>query len=230
MSPDDVAASRWDLPPAQSADEDGLVAVGADLEPATVLDAYRRGLFPMPLSGFGRRELLGWWSPDPRGVLPLHGLHQSRSLRRSRRRFEVRLDTAFEQVISACADPGRDGAWISPAIHAAYLRLHRLGWAHSVEAWTPGGDLAGGLYGVAIGGLFAGESMFHRETDASKVALVGLAELLVAGGATLLDVQWATPHLRSLGAVDVPRGRYLELLDEALGQQLPAAFVRPCNG
>lgn len=230
MPPDDLPASRWALPPAGSADEDGLVGVGADLEPATLVDAYRRGLFPMPVAGLGRRELLGWWSPDPRAVLPLDGLRVSRSLRRSRRRFEVRLDTAFAEVIAACADPARDGSWISPSIRAAYLRLHRLGWAHSVEAWTPGGDLAGGLYGVAIGGLFAGESMFHRESDASKVALVGLVELLVTGGATLLDVQWSTPHLRSLGAVDLPRQRYLELLADAIRQPLPAVFAGRSTG
>ena len=220
----DVPASRWDLPPAETADDDGLVAVGADLEPATLLDAYCRGLFPMPVAGLLRRGLLGWWSPDPRGVLPLDGLVVSRSLRRSCRRYEVRVDTAFDEVVAACADPARDGTWITPAVIAAYVRLHRLGWAHSVEAWTPDGELAGGLYGVAIGGLFAGESMFHRAPDASKVALVGLVEVLVEGGATLLDVQWTTPHLRSLGAVDVPRRRYLELLAEAVRRPLPAGL------
>ena len=217
----DVPASRWDLPPAETADDDGLVGVGADLEPATLLDAYCRGLFPMPVAGLVQRGLLGWWSPDPRGVLPLDGLVVSRSLRRSCRGFEVRVDTAFEEVVAACADPARDGTWITPAVLTAYVRLHRLGWAHSVEAWTPAGELAGGLYGVAIGGFFAGESMFHRATDASKVALVGLVEVLVEGGATLLDVQWTTPHLRSLGARDIPRRRYLALLAQAVRQPLP---------
>ncbi len=213
---------QWDFPSAAAADEDGVVGVGADLEPATLLAAYRSGLFPMPI-GQGRRELLAWWSPDPRGVIPLDGLRVSRSLRRSCRRFEVRVDTAFEAVIDACADPGRDGSWISPAIRGAYLRLHRLGWAHSVEAWGPEG-LAGGLYGVAVGGLFAGESMFHRADDASKVALVGLVERLRHGGGALLDVQWTTPHLASLGAVDVPRARYLELLAEAVRRPEPEPF------
>ena len=213
---------QWDFPPADAADEDGLVGVGADLEPATLLHAYRSGLFPMPI-GKGRRELLAWWSPDPRGIIPLDGLRVSRSLRRACGRFEVRTDTAFEAVIDACADPGRDGTWISPAIRRAYLRLHRLGWAHSVEAWGPDG-LAGGLYGVAVGGLFAGESMFHRATDASKVALVGLVEQLRSGGGTLLDVQWTTPHLASLGAVDVPRRRYLELLADAVRRPEPEPF------
>ncbi|MGH9078439.1 MAG: leucyl/phenylalanyl-tRNA--protein transferase, partial [Acidimicrobiales bacterium] len=142
------------------------------------------------------------------------------------RRFEIRVDTAFEEVIAACADRRRPGAWISADVRNAYRRLHRLGWAHSVEAWSAGG-LAGGLYGVGVGGLFAGESMFHRRTDASKVALVALVELLRGGGATLLDVQWATDHLRSLGAVAVSRYRYHELLAEALSRPAPALHPGP---
>jgi leucyl/phenylalanyl-tRNA--protein transferase len=180
-----------------------LLGVGADLEPGTVLAAYRAGLFPMPLS---RRGAVGWWSPDPRGVLPLPDLRVSRSLRAACRRFEIRVDTAYDEVVRGCADPKRPGGWIRKDVVAAYRRLHDLGWVHSVEAWSVGPDgrdrLAGGLYGVAVGGLFAGESMFHRERDASKVALVGLVELLRAeGGDRLLDVQWATDHLLSLGAV-----------------------------
>lgn len=227
---------RWAFPPADSADEDGLVGVGADLEPGTILAAYRRGLFPMPLGGRGP---LGWWSPDPRGVIPLDGLRVSRSLRRSLRRFEIRVDTAFDEVIDACADPRRPHGWITPEVRAAYRRLHRLGWAHSVEAWTVPGEgdgrdrgdaeavLAGGLYGVAIGGLFAGESMFHRRTDASKVALVGLVELLREGGVEgrVLDVQWCTPHLASLGAVEVPRTTYLEMVARAVELDPPPAFA-----
>ncbi len=215
----------WDFPAPDTADEDGLVGVGADLEPDTLLSAYRAGLFPMPLSIRRNHDLLGWWSPEPRAVLPLDSLRVSRSLRRSCRRFEIRLDTAFAQVIDACADSARDGSWISPAIRQAYLRLHHLGWAHSVEAWDPEAGLVGGLYGVAIAGLFAGESMFHLATDASKVALVDLVGRLRAGGACLLDVQWTTPHLASLGAVDVSRTRYLELLAEALRQPLPELFA-----
>jgi leucyl/phenylalanyl-tRNA--protein transferase len=167
---------------------------------------------------------MAWWSPDPRAVIPLDGLAVSRSLRRSRRRFEIRIDTAFDEVVDACADASRRGRWITPAVRAAYVRLHGLGWAHSVEAWVDD-LLAGGLYGVAIGGLFAGESMFHRRTDASKVALVRLVEQLREGGATLLDVQWRTPHLTSLGAVEVPRHRYLMLLDDALRRPLPPVFA-----
>jgi leucyl/phenylalanyl-tRNA---protein transferase len=218
---------RWAFPGVDGADEDGLVGVGADLEPGTILAAYRRGLFPMPLGQGGQ---LGWWSPDPRAVIPLRGLRVSRSLRRSLRRYEIRVDTAFDDVVEACADPARPHGWISPEVCAAYRRLHDLGWAHSIESWAVASDagdvLAGGLYGLAIGGLFAGESMFHRRTDASKVALVALAELMRRSGdpRPLLDVQWLTPHLASLGAIEVPRVRYLALLARALTAPLPAAF------
>ena len=206
-------------------DEHGLVALGGDLEPGTLLGAYRSGLFPMPVDGRGGGPM-GWWSPDPRGVIPLDGLRVSRSLRAARPRFEVRVDTAFDDVVAACADPRRPGAWITAEVRAAYVRLHELGWAHSVEAWDDAG-LAGGLYGVAVDGLFAGESMFHHRRDASKVALLALVELLREDGdeRRLLDVQWATDHLRSLGAVEVPRSRYLELLAEARQAPLPPRWA-----
>jgi len=207
------------------ADPDGLVGVGADLEPATVLAAYRRGMFPMPLGAHGP---IGWWSPDPRAVVPLDGLRVSRSLRRSLQRFEIRVDTAFAEVVDACADPARPHGWISPDIRAAYCGLHELGWAHSVEAWsTDDGELAGGLYGLAVGGLFAGESMFHRRTDASKAALVGLVALLRDDGrpGRLLDVQWQTPHLASLGAVEVPRAEYVARVAVAVDLPPPPAFA-----
>ena len=196
-----------------------IVGVGADLEPGTLLQAYRTGVFPMP----ARRGLMAWWSPDPRGIIPLDGLRVSRSLRKSCARFEIRIDSDFETVISTCGDKRRPGAWIDRDIKKAYVRLHEWGWAHSVEAWDDQG-LAGGLYGVAIGGLFAGESMFHRRTDASKVALVGLVELLREAGAALLDVQWATDHLRSLGAIEIPRTEYLTRLAAALDRPQPPAF------
>ena len=176
----------------------------------------------------GAAEVVAWWSPDPRGVLPLDGLIVSRSLRRSCARYRVTVDEAFEAVIDACADPARAGRWINGDIRAAYVQLHRLGWAHSVEAWTDDGVLAGGLYGVSIGGLFAGESMFHAERDASKVALVHLVDLLRGNADALLDVQWVTPHLATLGAVDIPRSEYLHRLQRALQLPLPPAFeVRP---
>ena len=148
------------------------------------------------------------------------------SLRKACAHFDVRVDTAFEAVVDACADPSRDGAWITAEIRNAYVMLHRLGWAHSVEAWSLDDDqLAGGLYGVAIGGLFAGESMFHRRTDASKVALVGLVDILGSGGVPrLLDVQWRTEHLASLGVVDISRADYLERLAAALRLPLPEPF------
>lgn len=196
------------------------MGIGADLEPGTLLSAYRTGVFPMPVE----RGVMAWWSPDPRGVLPLDGLKVSRSLRKSCARYEVRIDTAFEEVVGECASKARKGAWIDDDIKAAYLRLHRWGWAHSVEAWDDYGRLAGGLYGVAIGGFFAGESMFHRQTDASKVALVGLVEMLRSAGASLLDVQWATPHLQSLGAIEVTRGEYLSRLAGAVLLPQPAVF------
>ena len=218
----DPGPCRWDLPHPSVADRHGVVGFGADLAPSTLLAAYRSGLFPMPTRPGGP---IAWWSPDPRGIIPLDGLVVSRSLRRSCRRFEIRVDTAFDRVVQACADPHRDHGWITPEFAGAYGELHRSGWAHSVEAWTPEGELAGGLYGVGIGGFFAGESMFHRRTDASKVALVALVALLVAGGATLLDVQWSTPHLASLGVVEVPRTAYLARLASAV-----AAPVDPWAG
>jgi leucyl/phenylalanyl-tRNA--protein transferase len=215
--------TRWALPSPDAAGEDEVAGVGADLEPGTLLAAYRQGLFPMRL---GRRGPIGWWSPDPRGIIPRDGLRVSRSLRRSVRRFEIRVDTAFDEVVDACALPRPTGGhWIHPAIADAYRELHRLGWAHSVEAWDRStGELGGGLYGVAIGGLFAGESMFHRATDASKVALVGLVARLQPRG--LLDVQWATPHLASLGAVAVPVEEYQRRLRAAITLPLPPAFDR----
>ena len=202
---------RWTFPRPSVADPDGLVAVGADLEPGTLLAAYRQGIFPMPV---GRH--LAWWSPDPRGVLPR--VHVGRTLARTRRRFEIRVDSAFTAVIDTCADRRRPHGWITPAVRRAYTRLHDLGWAHSVEAWRDG-ILAGGVYGVQVGGLFAAESMFHRETDAGKTALAALRERL--GPDALLDVQWLTPHLASLGAVEIPREEYLGHLAAALDSPPP---------
>jgi len=205
--------TSWLLPAADSADETEIAGVGADLEPGTLLAAYRGGLFPMRV---GRGGPVAWWSPDPRGIVPLDGFHESRSLRRSRRRFTDSVDIAFDDVMRACAEPHRPHGWIDDDFVEAYTTLHRLGWTHSVESWNADGALVGGVYGVAIGGLFAAESMFHRVTDAGKAALVALVELLRDGGASLLDVQWTTPHLTSLGAIDVPRAKYLELLADAV--------------
>lgn len=216
VEPVEPPATPWQFPCNAAAHKalagDGeVVGAGADLEPGTLLAAYRCGLFPMPLG-----SSLLWWSPDPRAVIPLDGLVVTRSLRRSCRRFELRFGTAFDEVVARCADPHRPGGWITRRMRRAYGRLNELGWAQSVEAWGPDGELAGGLYGVSIGGFFAGESMFHRQRDASKVALVGLVEALLGGGGRLLDVQWLTPHLASLGAVEVSREAYHELLREAV--------------
>lgn len=213
-----------------------LIGVGADLEPGTLLAGYRSAVFPMGLGRHGRGPL-GWWSPDPRGVLPLDRLRVSRSLRKSLGRFEITVNTAFDDVLAGCADSRRPGRWITPRIAEAYRRLHDLGWAHSVECWR-GDRLAGGLYGVAVGGLFAGESMFHAETDASKAALVRLVQLLteagdLAGDASgdrpvrLLDVQWRTDHLAGLGVVEVSRQEYRRQLGEALRLPLPPVFCAP---
>ncbi len=215
--------SQWEFPPAESADEHGLVAVGADLAPGTLLAAYQAGLFPMPL---GRTDKLGWWSPDPRGVIPLDELRITRSLRRSLRRYRITADLAFADVVDACRTIERPHGWISPDIRDAYVRLHKLGWAHSVETWLDD-ELVGGLYGVAVGAFFAGESMFHTETDASKVALVALVDSLKVTGGALLDVQWSTPHLAGLGAVEIERAAYLELLAEAITRPLPEIWLRP---
>jgi len=196
--------------------QDDVVAVGGDLEPGTILQAYRRGMFPMHLPD----GHLGWWSPIDRAVIPLHGLRVTRSLRQSTRRYLVSVDEDFDAVIRCCADVDRPNGWITDEIVDAYTELHRLGWAHSIEVWDRDRELVGGLYGVSIGGLFAGESMFHSTRDASKVALVHLVVVMNQGG-KLLDVQWQTPHLESLGAVVIGRDEYLRRLPEALAARGP---------
>lgn len=204
----------WDLPDPRSAPAgEDLIAIGADLAPGTVLHAYGRGLFPMDVEPGGP---LGWWSPDPRGILPLDGLRVSRSLRKSCARYTVTADQAFGDVIAACGDGSREQGWITPAFLAAYTELHVLGFAHSVEVWSASGALVGGLYGVQIGGFFAGESMFHCERDASKVALVELVRRMCDVPGRLLDVQWVTDHLRSLGATEIAREEYLDRLPGAM--------------
>jgi len=209
------------FPPPTATSADGLVCVGGRLDPDWLLDAYCHGIFPWPVWA---DEPLAWWSPDPRAVLEMDGLHVSHRLRRTVRsgKFQVTCDRDFEGVIRGCATaPGRRGnTWLTPAMIDAYVEMHRLGYAHSVEVWTrhphpialsdrEGTWLAGGTYGVAIGGLFAAESMFHRVRDASKVALVYLAAHLRARGYGLLDVQQWTPHTGRMGAVEIPRMEYL---------------------
>jgi leucyl/phenylalanyl-tRNA--protein transferase len=219
------------LSPAQSAEAfphpsralrepNGLLAAGGDLEPERLLAAYKQGIFPWYQEG----QPILWWSPDPRAVLWADGLKVSRSLRRSMRKrgFEFRVDTAFEAVVARCAEPRGygGGTWITPEMAAAYSRLHRLGWAHSFETWA-GGRLVGGMYGVGIGRAFFGESMFTRVTDASKVALVRAVEFLLARGTALMDCQVASAHTQSLGAVDIPRERFLQVIGELCADAAP---------
>jgi leucyl/phenylalanyl-tRNA--protein transferase len=197
---------------------EGLVAVGGELSTARLLDAYRHGIFPY----FDDDCPVLWWSPDPRAVIELDGLYVSRRLARTIRsgRFSVTFDQAFDAVIRGCADRG-EGTWITPDMIHSYNRLHRKGYAHSVEVWHEG-QLAGGVYGVTVGGVFAGESMFTRVPDASKVALVHLVGRLKERGFVVLDVQYRNDHTESLGAVEIPRSRYLTRLKAA--RDLPIAF------
>jgi leucyl/phenylalanyl-tRNA--protein transferase len=186
------------------------------IDPALLVRAYREGIFPMGLEG----GEIGWFSPDPRGVIPLDTFHVPSRLARIVRRgtFETRVDTRFEDVMRACAAREDDGTWITEEIIESYLALHRLGVAHSMEVWQ-GGSLVGGLYGVHLGGAFFGESMFHRVTDTSKIALVALVDRLVRRNFALLDVQWVTPHLERFGAVEIPRVKYLAALKQALARE-----------
>ena len=212
-----LARDDFRFPPTELASREGLLAVGGDLRPERLLEAYRRGIFPW----YNEGQPILWWSPDPRAVLAPAAVKVSRSLRKRLRaqHFQVSFDTAFEQVIDACAAPRRPpletGTWITPEMRAAYMELHRRGQAHSVEAWQ-GARLAGGLYGVALGGAFFGESMFSRATDASKVALVRLARQLERWGYSLIDCQLPSAHLESLGARSVSRRQFMALLANAL--------------
>lgn len=211
--------TRVVFPDPEEADADGLLAVGGDLRPGTLLLAYARGIFPWTV------HPITWWSPDPRAIFEIETFRVSSRLQRVIRqgRFEVTFNRAFTEVMQHCSRPapGRGETWISPEFIAAYTRLHRLGFAHSVESRL-GGNLVGGVYGVAIGGFFAGESMFHRETDAGKVALAALMSHLRTRGYTLFDSQQANPATRNLGVVEIPRSEYLGRLAEAIG--LPVTF------
>ncbi|RYD62771.1 MAG: leucyl/phenylalanyl-tRNA--protein transferase [Verrucomicrobiaceae bacterium] len=187
-----------------------------------LLHAYRNAVFPMAMEN----GEIAWFSPDPRAIIPLDTFHVPHGLRRTlkKRPFEIRINTAFEIVMRACAQ--RDETWINEEVIESYVHLYRMGYAHSVEAWS-NGELAGGLYGVAIGGAFFGESMFHEKTDASKVALHALVERLIGRGFTLLDTQWITPHLRTLGAIEIPRSVYRQLLAGSISRH--CVFIDPPN-
>ena len=189
------------------------------IDPELLLQGYRLGVFPMAMED----DSIAWFSPDPRAIIPLENFHVPHALQRVSRKkiFEVKIDNRFGEVIRACAK--RNDTWINPEIIESYERLHELGYAHSVEAWSKN-KLAGGLYGVAVGGAFFGESMFHRVTDASKIALVALVEHLRANKFALLDTQWNTPHLQQFGAIEIPRERYLKMLRRAV--ELPRTFKR----
>jgi leucyl/phenylalanyl-tRNA--protein transferase len=210
-----VGRCRFSFPDPRRTDAEGFVAHGGDLEPATLIAAYRSGIFPWPFDG---HDLL-WWSPDPRAVIPVDGLRISRRLVRTLRRggFRVTINAAFDDVVAGCA--AREETWITPGLRRAYGRLHALGWAHSVEVWMDGA-LAGGLYGVAVGGLFAAESMFHRATDASKIAMVALVQHARRAGVTLIDAQVPSAHVTSMGAVTVPRAEYLQRLRQVVDHRV----------
>jgi leucyl/phenylalanyl-tRNA--protein transferase len=210
--------SKSPFPPIGTAlrEPNGLLAAGGDLSPERIIDAYRQGIYPW----YSRGQPLLWWSPDPRMVLYVNEYRRSRSLAKRIRRgdFEVRVDTAFDQVIGACANVVRDsqnGTWITGEMAAAYRRLHALGYAHSVEAWRDG-ELVGGLYGLALGRVFFGESMFSHESDASKVALAALVSLLAAQKVPMIDCQQETEHLASMGARPIPRREFARALAELI--------------
>lgn len=208
----------WQLPDVRRAPPDGLVGGGGDFEPSTIVAAYLAGIFPWP---HPEEEYL-WFSPDPRAVLPLDGLVISQRLGRTVRsgRFRVTIDAAFEAVMRGCTDRPGEGTWITPALIRGYTALQQLGWAHSVEVWNTRGELAGGLYGVCVGAMFGAESMFHRETDASKVALVALVQHARRIGIELIDIQVLTPHTERLGGVSIPRAEYLRRLGRALNRRV----------
>jgi leucyl/phenylalanyl-tRNA--protein transferase len=215
---------RPNFPPVEEAGPDGLVMTGGSLAPDWMLAAYCRGIFPMPIK-VERRRTIAWISPDPRGILEWDHVHVSRRVARrlARSEFQFTFDKAFPRVLEGCASPRRDDTdddvWLTLAMQNAYLSLYELGYAHSIEVWQSG-RLVGGVFGVAIGGLFAGESMFHRVTDASKAGLAVLAHHLRERGYLLFDVQWTNEHTRRLGAGNIPRGEYLDRLAVALQQKL----------
>ena len=199
-----------------------LTYFGSNWEPDTLLTGYQRGLFPMPYELDEDSEAIGWWSPSPRAVFIPEDIKISRSLRQSMKRYTVTVDQDFRQVVLACGDPSRPQGWINDRVVDAFTRLHELGHAHSVEVYAESGALMGGLYGVEIGGVFAGESMFHHARDASKVALVHLAQILSQQSGRIIDTQWMTDHLRSLGAHEVSRAEYCQLVQAK--RDMPSAF------
>jgi leucyl/phenylalanyl-tRNA--protein transferase len=214
--PTPLDASVWDFPTPEQMPKDDLVTLGADLKPETLIDSYKHGIFPMHLQIENKREI-GWWSPQQRGILPLNKINISSSLKKSMKKYYVTFDQDFDAVIEGCGDDKRPKGWINKDIKTAYKKLFELGYVHSVEVWNKKDELVGGLYGVEVNGLFAGESMFHKETDASKTAMVYLVnQLKEAGGERIFDVQWQTPHLKSMGVIKISRAKYISLLPEVM--------------
>jgi leucyl/phenylalanyl-tRNA--protein transferase len=214
--PTPLDASVWDFPSLEQMPKDDLVTLGADLKPETLIDSYKHGIFPMHIQIENKREI-GWWSPLQRGILPLNKINISSSLQKSMKKYFVTFDQDFDAVIEGCGDDKRPKGWINKDIKTAYKKLFELGYVHSVEVWNKKDELVGGLYGVEVNGLFAGESMFHKQTDASKTAMVYLVnQLKEAGGERIFDVQWQTPHLKSMGVVKISRAKYISLLPEVM--------------
>jgi leucyl/phenylalanyl-tRNA---protein transferase len=214
--PTPLDASVWDFPSLEQMPKDDLVTLGADLKPETLIDSYKHGIFPMHLQIENKQEI-GWWSPLQRGILPLNKINVSSSLKKSMKKYFVTFDQDFDAVIEGCGDDKRPKGWINKDIKTAYKKLFELGYVHSVEVWNKKDELVGGLYGVEVNGLFAGESMFHKQTDASKTAMVYLAnQLKEAGGERIFDVQWQTPHLKSMGVIKISRAKYISLLPEVM--------------
>lgn len=214
--PTPLDASVWDFPAPEQMPKDDLVTLGADLKPETLIDSYKHGIFPMHIQIENKREI-GWWSPQQRGILPLNKINVSSSLKKSMKKYFVTFDQDFDAVIEGCGDDKRPKGWINKDIKTAYKKLFDLGYVHSVEVWNKKDELVGGLYGVEVNGLFAGESMFHKQTDASKTAMVYLVnQLKEAGGERIFDVQWQTPHLKSMGVVKISRAKYISLLPEVM--------------
>jgi leucyl/phenylalanyl-tRNA---protein transferase len=213
--PVEPPATRVELPDPRRANREGIVALSRTMTPGLVLQAYRKGIFPWPIM----QGVVPWASPDPRAIFPLQAPQAwPRHVRRAQRPgFTVTFDRAFRDVMARCGEARAEGTWITPDVFATYSELHELGWAHSAEVWVDG-QLAGGLYGLAVGSLFAGESMFHLRTGASKVAFVAVAERLREGGFTVFDVQVMSPHLATLGCVEIPRSEYLRLVETAVEQ------------
>jgi leucyl/phenylalanyl-tRNA--protein transferase len=214
--PTPLDASVWDFPSPEQMPKDDLVTLGADLKPETLIDSYKHGIFPMHLQIENKREI-GWWSPQQRGILPLNKINISSSLKKSMKKYFVTFDQDFDAVSEGCGDDKRPKGWINKDIKSAYKKLFELGYVHSVEVWNKKDELVGGLYGVEVNGLFAGESMFHKQTDASKTAMVYLVnQLKEAGGERIFDVQWQTPHLKSMGVIKISRAKYISLLPEVM--------------